>query len=406
MKEKICITGMGLLGSFGIGKEAFRQAISGGRSCLKPVGKYDFDRLAGEVPDFNLADYFRDKRTLKYAAVTQYALAAAKLAVDDSGLNTKNLDSEKMAIFFATDAGGGSVTETICDTIIEKGYKSVNPILFQQSVFNAPASLLSIIWGIKGPCITLPMGFSSGGAALDIAASYFLNHDIDTALVIASDELAEVAHRAYDHLKLLTPNNDREEGMRPFDADRNGFAASEGAAALILERESSALARQSRIYGYIAGSSMASDGYRPADIDPMGTGASLAMTRAISDAGLDREDIDLVVAMAPSDQKVDKMEATAIRGVFGHPDDDVPVTSIKSSIGESFASAGLFNVCAALQAIEAGMIPPTINFNRPDPDIDLDIVANTARAKKVDTVLCNAYSWGGIYNTVIARRYA
>lgn len=403
MKDHICITGMGVLGPFGSGKKAFKEGITSGQSFLKPVENYKFERLAGVVPDFQLKQYIKDRRALKYASVTQYALAAAKMAVDDSGLDIETLDSERIAVILATDTGGINITETICNTIIEKGYKSVNPILFQQSVFNAPASLLSIIWGLKGPCITLPMGFSAGGAAIDMAVNCFLNHDIDYALVIASDEIGEVIHRAYDHLKLLSPNDNRAEGMRPFDADRNGFVLSEGAAALVLEKESMVLGRQHPAYGYIAGCSTVSDGYRPADVDPEGAGISLAMKNALSLAEVEPEAIDLIVAMAPSDRKVDKMEAGAIRKVFEGNSGYVPVTSIKSSIGESFSSSGLFNLCAGLLAMEDGMIPPTLNYNTPDPDIALDIVANQARKKNVKTVLSNTFSWGGIYNTIVAR---
>nr|WP_319396780.1 beta-ketoacyl-[acyl-carrier-protein] synthase family protein [uncultured Desulfobacter sp.] len=405
MTEKICISGLGLIGPFGSGKKSFKEGISSGRSFLKPVETYESNHLAGAVPDFQIKDYIKDRRVLKYAPVTQYALAAAKMAVDEAGLNISKADPEKTAVFYATNLGSINITETICNTIDEKGYKKVNPILFQQSVFNTPASLLSILLGIQGPCISLPMGFSSGGAALDMAVNYFRIHDIDLALVIASDENAQVSHQAYDHLKLLSPNDDGNEGMRPFDANRNGFVASEGAAALVLEKENIALENQRSIYGYIAGSSTAGDAWGHGDVDPKGTGLLLAMKNALSAAGIGQKEIDLIVAMAPSDQKVDKMEAKAIRNLFNEHCDTIPVTSIKSSIGETFSPAGLFNLCAGLLTMADGKIPPTLNHDRPDPDINLDIVAGRAREKKVDTVLSNTFSWGGIYNSIVARRY-
>lgn len=409
MNRRLVITGMGMVGPFGSGNDNFWRGITEGKNFLRPVTRYEFPRLAGEVPDFSLKEFVKDPRLARSPLVSQYALASAVSAVSDAGIELKKMDSEKTAVIFGTCNGPCLATERNYASLIEKGGKSVDPLLFPESVFNAPAGLISIFFGIKGPCIALPQGPVAGGYAMTTAINYLTSYDMDYALVVASDELSKVAHEAFSYLRVISPNDGNEEGMRPFDRTRNGSVLSEGGVAMVLETEFGAKQRGARIYGEVIGCGMASDGYRIADNNPDGSGLCLsiknAMTKAHDLCQITPDNIDYVVAMALSIKKIDAMETRAIKMAFGKRAYSIPLSSIKSSIGETLAPSALFNIAAGLLAIRNGIIPPTINYRFPDEECDLDVVPNFARKMEVNTVLTNSFSWGGIYSSIIVRRY-
>lgn len=404
MIKKVFITGLGVVGPFGVGKEGFWKGISEGRNFLRPITRYDFNRIGGEVPRFSISEITGDSRMARLPLISQYALASAVEAVSDAGIRIKDIDQERMGISFGTCRGATAATERICTSIIEKGKKAVDPILFQQTVFNAPASVISIFYGIKGPSFAFPMGLAAGGFALISAVNQIRNGGIDCVLAIAADELSKVSHEAYGHLGVLSPNDDHEEGMRPFDKTRNGVVLSEGAVTLVLESEELARKRGVRGYAEVLGYGIANDAYRIADNNPDGSGLCSSIQEAFTDSKVDVSDTDYVVAISNSNKRVDALESRATKTVFGKRTMDIHVSSIKSSIGETAGPGALFNVAAGVLAMDSGIVPPTINYKYPDPDCDLFVVPNKAARKRVDTVLTSSFSWGGIYNSIVVRK--
>lgn len=405
MNNRIVVTGIGMVGPFGAGNVDFWQGITSGKGFLSPVTRYRFPRLAGEVPHFSLKEFVKDPRLNRLPSVSQYALASVVSAISDAGIELKKIAPEKIAIIFGTGNGPSHAVEKICTSLIEMGKRAADPLLFQESVFNAPASLISIFFGIKGPCLAIPQGQAAGGYAISTAINYLLSHDIDCALIVASDELSQAFHEAFSYLGVISPTDNNEEGMRPFDRTRNGCVLSEGAVAMVLETDKRAIQRGARIYGEIAGFGMASDGYRVADNNPDGSGLYRSMNNAMAQAQICPDSIDYLVASAMSIKKTDVMEIRAIKMALGKEAYNIPVSSIKSSIGETRGPGGLFNVAAAIFAIRDGIVPPTINYRFHDDECDLDVVPNHARRMEVNTVLSNSFSWGGIYNSIVVRRF-
>lgn len=403
--NRIVITGMGMVGPFGVGIERFRQTLIEGENCLTPASKYDFLRTGGEVKGFSLKSFAKDARLAKLPLLSQYALASAVMAVADASIEFRRVGAEKSVVVFGTCNGPSLATEKICSSLVKAGGKSVDPLAFQESVFNAPASLVSIYYGIKGPSITMPMGPASGSYALSAAINQLNLYNMDCAIVVASDELSKTTYDAFAHLRVTSPNDGREEGMRPFDRKRNGCVLSEGAVALILETESAARKRGAAIYGEIAGDGMASDGYGVADNNPNGTGICKSLNNALNRAHVSVSDIDYIAALSLSSQKLDTAETKGIKAAMGKKAYGIPVSSIKSFLGETLGAGGLFNIAAGIFAIRDGIVPPTINYEHPDEECDLDYVPNHARQMKINTVVSNSFSWGGIYHSTVLRKY-
>ncbi|OPY03368.1 MAG: 3-oxoacyl-(acyl-carrier-protein) synthase 2 [Syntrophorhabdus sp. PtaB.Bin184] len=404
MKERISVSGIGMIGPFGTGKETYWQGVVEGRSFLGPVTRYDVKGLAGEVKDFSISNHFKDRRATRLPLITQYALVATMEAIRDARLDMNRCKSDSIAMAYGTGNGSSEAVAKICRNLLATGQKSVDPLLFQESVFNAPASFISIHFGMKGPCVTLPMGMTAGHYALAVALNLLKDPAVSLVLVVSSDQVDKSVHEGLGHLRVLSSNGREEEGSRPFDKTRNGLVFSEGAVALVVERASDARERGARIYGEIAGNAVSHDAYRVADNNPDGRGMSEAMKRALADAGVGADAIGCVIAAAHSSRRNDIMETRGIKTALGSRARSIPVTSIKSSIGETFGPGGLFNVATAFLALRDGVVPPTINYRYPDPECDLDIVANRARVTSLDTVMCNSFNWCGMYGSTIVRR--
>jgi 3-oxoacyl-[acyl-carrier-protein] synthase II len=409
MNNRVVITGIATISPFGVGNEIFWKNLIQGKSALRKITRFDTtkfkSKMAGEVLDFKIEDFIKNPRWYRIPRISQFALVSANLAISDAKLNIRKEDPSRIGIFFGTCNGPSYSTEQVYQALIEKGPAGVNPILFQETVFNAPVSNISILLGIKGPCIALPIGQASGSYAISIALNYLRNQKIDCAIVGAADEHTKIVHESFSYLKVLSPSDGGEEGSRPFDKTRNGVVLSEGSVFLILESLEHAQQRNVHIYGEIIGDGMTSDAYKPADNDPTGKGIALAMKKAINKANISPSQIDYIVSFALSRKKEDKLETKAIKNVFKHYAYQLPISSIKGAIGETTGPSGLFNIITALFAIRNKIIPPTINYQNPDPECDLDYVPNIPKEKNLNTVLVNAFSWGGIYSSLIVRRY-
>jgi len=408
MNNKVVITGIGIISPFGVGNEIFWKSLIQGKSALRKITRFDTtsfkSKMAGEVLNFKIEDFVKNPRLHRIPRISQFTIVAANLAIADAKFDVKKEDMTKTGIFFGTCNGPSYSTERIYQSLLEKGPSGVDPLLFQETVFNAPVSNLSILLGIKGPCIAFPLGPASGSYALHLALNHLHSGRIDCAIVGASDEHTKVVHKAFGYLNVLSPDDGGEEKARPFDKNRNGGVLSEGSCFIILETLEHALQRGGFIYGEIIGDGMSSDAYKIADNEPKGLGVALAMNQAINKAQVEYSAIDYIVALAYGGRNVDKLETIAIKEIFKDYVFQLPITSIKGAIGESTGPGGLFNLATALFAIRDRVIPSTINWQEQDSDYDLDYVPNVARKKEITTAMVNAFSWGGIYSSIIVRR--
>jgi len=409
MNNRVVITGVGIISPFGVGNEIFWKGLIEGKCALHKITRFNTtyfkSKMAGEVLDFKIENFVKDPRLHRIPRISQFTIVAANLAIAEAKFDVKKEDTTKIGIFFGTCNGPSFSTERIYQSLIEKGPSGVDPLLFQETVFNAPVSNLSILWGIKGPCIAIPLGPASGSYALHLALNYLSSGRVDCALVGAADEHTKVVHEAFGHLNVLSPDDGGEEKARPFDKNRNGGILSEGSCFIVLETLEHALQKGRFIYGEIIGDGMSSDAYRVADNEPKGLGVALSMKQAIDKAKIHPSEVEYIIALAYGGKKIDEMETSAIKEVFKDYAYQLSITSIKGAIGESTGPGGLFNLATALFAIRDGVIPPTINWQEQDTDCDLDYVPNVARGKEVNTAMVNAFSWGGIYSSIIVKRY-
>lgn len=408
MKQRIVITGASTVTPFGVDKNNFFENIVSGKSCIKEITKFPNQnipaKLGGEISSEFLRNVIRDERLLRTTFISQLALTAGILCVQDAKVRITKDNSSKIGIFFATSQGSINAVEKIYKNLLSTGPQSVDPLLFAETVFNAPASLLSIKLGIRGPCVVMPMGNGGSGSVLAYAIHYLRTGLIDYALVGAADELSEGVREAYFHLGILSPCDTQPEGSRPFDKTRNGVVLSEGSGFIMLEILNNAEKRNAHIYGEIIGFGMCNDGYRLADCDPTGIGVSMVIKRALNSANIREEEIDYICAFANSLKDLDLVETKGIKAALGDYAYKCPVSTIKGATGMLGATGLFYNIIISCLAIKYNVIPPTINYKHFDPECDLNLVTNNSKIAKLNTVLVEGYCWGGIYNSFILRK--
>ena len=407
----ILVTGVGAISPLGFTPDLIWEGLLSGIPCFKKISRFDsapyYSHLAGEITDFSIGDFIRNPKYLRLPKVSQFALVSADLALKDSGINMRKTDPTRIGIFFGTSNGPSYSTQSIYNTLITKGPKSVDSLLFQETVFNASASHISIYLGIKGPTLALPMGLVSGGHAIDFALSMIKSGKIDCALVGAADEHTEVVHAGFSYLNVLAGNKGATEIVCPFDKRRNGLILSEGAGFLILETRAHFESRQPSSkapYAQVLSNSLRSDAYNAIDLCRDGSGIAAAMTASIDRAGLTADSIDGIVGFAPSHPALDLSEAKAIQAVFKNKECP-PVTSIKGVLGESMGASPLFNILTMLYIFKTGTIPGTANYQSSETEINLPIISkNTAKQCKI--LMTPYYYFGGLCGSLVLKKEA
>lgn len=404
MKKRVVITGMGSVTPYGTSNEQFFESLVRGINAVKCISKFDTTRFrskkSGEITELNVYPVFKSNSILRIPFLSKLALVSSHFTTKDARIAPKKLKPSEIGIFIGSE-GSYFLQGKIWDMIVQETIDEVRPLDFQEVVVNAPASHISINQKIKGPCFA----FAEGLNALYTAVCFLNNRNIKYCLVGAVDEYVRVHHEAYSYLNVLSPNDGGQEACRPFDKHRNGVIFSEGGAFLNIEYLDQACRRDCTIHGEILAVSMQSDGYKVGDNDPEGTGFELAMKKAVKQAHIGVEEIDWIIAAAPGTVNIDKGESKAINRVFGVNSYIPPVTSIKSSLGLLKCTGGILNIIAGLCAFKENVIPPTTHYETADPECDLDCVPNHSRKKEINTILINSFLWGGIYNSVIMRKY-
>jgi 3-oxoacyl-[acyl-carrier-protein] synthase II len=411
MTRRVVITGLGAVAPNGIGTEAFGEALFLGQSGIKEITFFDASsfpcRIAGEVADFPALDYMDFKMVKRTGRFVHLGMAAATMASQDADLKRVR-ERNRIGIIVGSSVNALDVIENGVMVLFQKGQKRVSPYSLLGSLPNAAAGAISIVLNIKGISLTISTGCSSAINAIGIGRKLIERGDAKLIVSVGTEApITPSALAGFSAAGMLAKNNDAaQKASRPFDAKRTGGVLSEGAGAVVLEELGHAQKRNARIYGEVVGFGSISEGYSLADLQPDGRELARSMSLALRDGALRPSDIDYICAHAPSDPVSDIVETKAIKRVFGTTlSYRIPVSSIKSMIGNPLAAAGVLQVLACVLAMEKGSLPPTINYEHPDPLCDLDYVPNVSRRTQISTALINSHGLGSSDTTLILRRF-
>ena len=409
----VVITGLGVLSCNGTGREDYWDALKAGKSGIDTVKSFDVSsfpcQIAGELIDFDPLDYMRKSTVKHWHRHVHQGLAVAKMAVEDADFASASYASERVAVAIGTSVGSpNEAYQSQLEAFQSDGYKKISK--FGSSAFSGHSATVhvTIDLGFRGPAITIASGCATG---LDVLAWGYNQIRLglaDAALIGATESpLFPMSFASACSLGILSKNNkEPEKAMRPFDKFRDGIVLSEGACAVMLERADYAKARGARVLGEILGNASASEGRSPLILDKSGVALAQACTTAMNNAGLQPHELDHIQAHGVSLEMYDHCETNAYKLALGEHAHRIPISAIKSMVGQPYAAGGLLGVGAGLLALEEGIIAPTINLDEPDPDCDLDYVANTARRNDVDTVLVSSISFGGTHSATVLRKVA
>jgi 3-oxoacyl-[acyl-carrier-protein] synthase II len=408
---RVVITGMGAITPLGNDVETFWRNVVAGRSGVGPITLFDASamktRIAAEVKGFDPEAWFGRKEARRMDRYVQFALAAAQQALQDARLDPAHVDRERVGVILGTGIGGiGALVQGV-ETLMTRGPDRISPFMVPMMLADTAPGLIAIAYGFRGPNMAVVTACASGTNAIGEAMHLIRRGDADVVIAGGAEAaILPVAVAAFNVMGAIsTRNEEPERASRPFDRTRDGFVMGEGAGILILERLEHARARGARIYAEVVGYGTSADAYHITAPLENGEGAALAMRRALADAGLSPRDIDYINAHGTSTPLNDKSETQAIKAVFGEAAYDVPISSTKSMIGHLLGAAGAVEAIVCLRAITDGVIPPTINYEHPDPECDLDYVPNVARRRPVRTAMSNSFGFGGHNACVIFRRY-
>ncbi len=404
-KRNIVITGIGVVSPIGIGKNAYWEGLIEGKTGFKAITLFETApfgiHVAGEISDFNPVDLLGKKGLRELDRSTRLVNAAAKLALDDGRLDITEDNTHSTGVSVGSTFGSlHSISQFDRQGLID-GPRYVNPSLFPNTVLNSPASRISIRFRIKGFNTTISTGFCAGLDAISYACDFIRLKRVHRVLAGGVEELCEETFHGFHALGCLSGSDGSEPRCCPFDRRRNGTVLSEGAAVLILEDEEQAVRRGAHITARILGCGNHFDPEAKRDFSHEGKGLKEAIALALHDAGIASEDIECIIAGANSTKGLDRLETRAIKEMFGNRAYAIPVTAIKSMIGESFSASGSLAVVAAAGIVTRHVIPATVNYRERDPECDLDCVPNESRQKNVGTVLVLAADPYGNNSAVI-----
>ncbi|HAG08470.1 MAG TPA: beta-ketoacyl-[acyl-carrier-protein] synthase II [Desulfotomaculum sp.] len=406
MKQRVVVTGMGVISPLGTDIKTFWSNLTQGTSGAGPITRFDpagFNtRIAAEVKNFNPADFIDKKELRRMDRFTHFALAAAKIALGDAGLDLTKVDRDRVGVVLGSGIGGLETIEEQHNVLLNRGPGRISPFFIPMMIPNMGAGQIAITYGLRGNNITMVSACASSNHALGESFRLLQRKEIDVVISGGSEApITPLGVAGFIAMKALTANNIApEKASRPFDLKRDGFLIGEGAAILILETLEHAQKREAKIYAEIIGYGTSCDAYHITAPDPSGIGAVLALKRAIQDAGIEPEMVDYINAHGTSTPLGDKAEATAIKNVFGERAQNLPVSSTKSMTGHLLGGAGGLEAIICGLTIYHGIIPPTINYEYPDPECDLDVVPNQARVSPVKIALNNSLGFGG-HNVVL-----
>lgn len=408
--RRVVVTGIGVVSALGTGVEKNWNALLQGKSGVDRITRFDASdlptQIAGEVKDFNAEEFIDKKEIKKMDLFIQYALAAADMAMKDSALVINEENAERVGVLVGSGLGGLPTIEKYHEALGEGGYKKVTPFFIPMLIINLAPGQISIRYGAKGPNFSAVSACAAGTHAIGEAYHVIRRGDADAMITGGAEStITPLAIAGFNAMKALSTRNDDPQGAsRPFDKDRDGFVMGEGAGILILEEYEGAKARGAKIYAEVVGYGLSGDAYHLTAPAPEGEGAARCMKMALKNAGLNPDQVDYINAHGTSTPFNDYYETLAIKSALGDHSRKVMISSTKSMTGHALGAAGGIEAVFSLLAMDRGVVPPTINYTTPDPDCNLDYVANTARQAKVNVAASNSLGFGGTNATIIFKK--
>lgn len=406
MQEKVVITGMGTINPLGNNFAASWDSLVAGRSGVGPLTLFDPNefliKIACEVKNFNPEDHLPPREARRMDRFEQFALVAAQEAMESSGLEISESNAGRVGVIVSSAIGGLKTIQDAAHVVRDEGPRKLSPFIIPMLMPNGAAGMIGIQTGARGPTFSVASACASGSDAIGTAWNLIRSGAIDAALTGASDAtILEIGVGSFDRLRAMSRKSDGTP--QPFDRDRDGLVMGEGAAILVIERESHARARGAQILAELAGYGSTADAYHVTAPSENGAGGALAMRQALDAAGLNPDELGYINAHGTATPLNDQAETAAIKAAFGEQAYRIPISSTKSMTGHMMGTTGALEVMFCVEAIRRGILPPTINYHNPDPNCDLDYIPNTAREVKIRAALSNAFGFGG-HNAVLCVR--
>ena len=412
MKRRVVVTGVGLVTPLGIGSEPTWEALINGRSGVGLITRFDASayasQIAAEVKGFDVESWFEKKQAKNVDHFVQYAVAAAEMAWQDSGLSITEENSDRIGVITGCGMGGLPTIEEYHQVVVERGPRKITPFFIPRVIPNMVSGQISIRLGSKGPNLSQTTACAAGTHAVGEAFRHIAYGDCDVVITGGSEAvICPLAVGGFSAMKALSTRNDAPQAAsRPFDRDRDGFVISEGSGMLVLEELESARSRGAKIYAEIIGYGQTSDAFHIAAPPEDGEGAARCMAMALRDAGLAPDQVDYINAHGTSTPLNDLCETKAIKTVFGDHAYKLAVSSTKSMTGHMLGAAGGIEAAFTALTVFHGIIPPTINLENPDPDCDLDYVPRHAREQRIRVALSNSFGFGGTNGVLVMRQFS
>ncbi len=410
-RRRVVITGIGLVSPVGIGIEENWSNLVAGKSGIGPITRFDStgyaSRIAGEVKNFHPEEFINKKELRKMDPFLQFALGAARYAMEDSGLKIPPEFAPRVGVVVGCGLGGLLTIEESHKQMLESGPKKVSPFFIPMIISNMAPGLISIYHGAKGPNLSLQTACAAGTHAVG-QAYHLIRNGFAEAMITGGVEstVTRLAIAGFTAMRALsTRNDDPLHASRPFDKERDGFVMGEGSGLLILEELECARARGAKIYAEVIGFGASGDAFHMAAPAPEGEGAARCMQAALDDAGISPLDVQYINAHGTSTDLNDKYETQAIKTVFGDHAYKMAVSSTKSMTGHLLGAAGGIEAAFTALTLHHQTMPPTVNYEFPDPDCDLDYVPNTARKADIEVALSNSFGFGGTNGTLVFKRW-
>ncbi len=412
MSNRVVITGLGVVTSLGNTIDEFWNNIINGKSGVKKITKFDSEdfstQIAAEISDFDPSEFIDKKSARRMGLFTEYVIVAAQRALNDAGLNINEENATDVGVLVGSGIGGIEVIEEQIKRMIERGPRRVSPFFIPMMISNMASGQVSIYTGAKGPNSNAVTACASGTTAIGEAVEIIKRGDA-RAMIAGGTEAAvtKSAVAGFGNMKALSTRNDEpEKASRPFDKDRDGFIIGEGSGIVVLEELDFALARGANILGEVIGYGMSGDAHHITQPAPEGEGAARAMSMAIEKGHINPSEVDYINAHGTSTPLNDKYETMAIKNIFKDYAKEILVSSTKSMTGHLLGAAGGVETIISVLALKEQIVPPTINYENPDPECDLDYISNQARkVTGLNTVLTNSFGFGGQNACLLLSRY-
>jgi len=411
MSRRVVVTGLGMVTPLGTGIEKNWEMVCAGKSGIGPITKFDASQfssqIAGEVLDFKSEDFMDKQQVRRFDIFVHYAVASARMAMEDSGLKIDSKTRERVGCITGSGLGGLTMLEHYHKVLLEKGPRRISPFFIPGMIANMAPGQIAIEYGAKGPNLSIETACAASSHAVGESFKQIREGTADAMITGGSEAVVTpLALGGFCSMRALSTRNDEpEKASRPFDLDRDGFVMGEGAGILILEEMNHALERGAHIYAEVAGYGLSGDAYHVSAPEPDGGGAISCMSMAIEDAGLKPEDIDYINAHGTSTKLNDESENKAVKAVFGEHAYKLAISSTKSMTGHLLGGAGGIEAAYTVLTVKHGIMPPTINYETPDPVCDLDYVPNEARKAKVRAAISNSFGFGGTNATLLFKAF-